>query len=119
MIRVVAFAGLLLAALPALAHKASDAYLTLERDGRSLRGQWDIALRDLDNALALDADADGDITWGEVRARHADIAAYVLARLHVTSDGEPCALAAMNLRIMSLLALSVLSVTTMVSAYGG
>jgi hypothetical protein len=94
MIRVVAFAGLLLAALPALAHKASDAYLTLERDGRSLRGQWDIALRDLDNALALDADADGDITWGEVRARHADIAAYVLARLHVTSDGEPCALAA-------------------------
>ena len=77
---------------PAFAHKASDAYLTIERDGQSLRGQWDIALRDLDNALGLDANADGDITWGEVRSRQADIGAYAISRLQVSSGGERCSL---------------------------
>ena len=83
---------LALATTPALAHKASDAYLTLERDGTSLRGQWDIALRDLDNAIGLDANGDGDITWGEVRTRQADIAAYALQRLTVSSAGDRCVL---------------------------
>jgi hypothetical protein len=32
----------------------------------TVRGQWDIALRDLDFAIGLDTDADGEITWGEV-----------------------------------------------------
>ena len=77
---------------PALAHKPSDAYLTLERHEAELAGQWDIALRDLDNALALDANGDGEITWGEVRARQGDIAAYALARLEVASGGETCPL---------------------------
>ena len=94
--RVAAFA-LALGAAPALAHKASDAYVTLERDGTSLRGQFDIALRDLDNALRLDADGDGDITWGEVRTRGTDIAAYALARLRIASAGEPCTLRATGL----------------------
>jgi len=85
-------------AAPALAHKASDAYLTLERDGTALRGQWDIALRDLDNALDLDANGDGDITWGEVRARASDIAAYALHRLQISSGGERCALASTGQR---------------------
>ena len=94
MIRGVLLLMLALVASPAIAHKASDAYLTIERDGAALRGQWDIALRDLDNALGLDANGDGDITWSEVRARHADIAAYALQRLDVSSGGERCALSA-------------------------
>ena len=81
---------LLGAAAPALAHKPSDSYLTLTQDGSTLRGQWDIALRDLDVAIGLDADGNGEITWGEVRVRHADIAAYALARLAITGDGQPC-----------------------------
>jgi HupE / UreJ protein len=90
-------AGLLLAALllstgPAHAHKPSDSYLTLTVEGRVLSGRWDIALRDLDFALGLDADGDGAITWGEVRQRHADIAAYASARLEVLADGTPCTL---------------------------
>lgn len=81
------------AGAPAYAHKASDAYLTIERNDASLRGRWDIALRDLDNALGLDVNGDGDLTWGEVRVREADIAAYALPRLQVSSGGERCALA--------------------------
>ena len=42
---------------------------------------------------ALDADGDGAITWGEVRQRHTDIAAYATARLAVAADGRPCTLA--------------------------
>ena len=84
---------------PALPHKPSDAYVTLERDGSALRGQWDIALRDLDSALGLDVNGDGDVTWGEVRQRQADIAAYALPRLRVSSGGERCAIAASTLMI--------------------
>ena len=61
---------LALASGPALAHKPSDSYLSLELEGIELRGRWDIALRDLEYALALDANGDGAITWGEVRQRH-------------------------------------------------
>jgi hypothetical protein len=81
---------LLLAAGAADAHKPSDSYLTLKIDGGAVSGQWDIALRDLDFAIGLDANGDGDITWGEVRAKHGEIAAYALARLAVRADGAAC-----------------------------
>ena len=84
--------GLLLAAGAAQAHKPSDSYLTLFADGRSLRGQWDIALRDLEYALGLDANGDGAITWGELKAKHAEIDAYALARLALRVDGRSCSL---------------------------
>jgi HupE / UreJ protein len=86
-------------AFPALAHKASDAYLTVTRDGANLAGRWDLALRDLDLALGLDADGDGEITWGEVRARQDEIAALALARLAISSGGESCTLQARDLKI--------------------
>jgi hypothetical protein len=76
----------------AVAHKPSDSYLTLEHDDSGVRGQWDIALRDLDAAIGLDANGDGEITWGEVRARQPEIAAYALSRLDVSSGGAACAL---------------------------
>ena len=84
----------LCAAAPVWAHKPSDSYLALtlpqSADAAAFDGQWDIALRDLDFVIGLDADGDGDITWGELRARHADIAAYALARLSVAADRAPC-----------------------------
>ncbi len=83
---------------PAHAHKPSDSYLTInvaDANSGDISGRWDIALRDLDFAIGLDADGNGDITWGEVRARHGEIAAYALARLAVRSGdgsdaGAPC-----------------------------
>jgi len=81
-------------AAPALAHKPSDSYLSITQTATALTGQWDIALRDLDFAIGLDADGNGEITWGEVRSHHADIAAYALARLAVEGDGQPCVLRA-------------------------
>ena len=83
---------LLFACLGAEAHKPSDSYLRLKIDGAEVSGQWDIALRDLEQAIGLDANGDGDITWGELRARHANIAAYALARLNFAGDGKNCPL---------------------------
>ncbi len=76
----------------AQAHKPSDSYLALNVAAGQLSGRWDIALRDLDFAIGLDADGDGAITWGELRARHAEIAGYAAARLVVSLDGQTCTL---------------------------
>ena len=84
--------ALALACGAAHAHKPSDSYLTLLGSGAALHGQWDIALRDLEYAIGLDANGDGAITWGELKARHAEIDAYALARLTVSAAGEPCKL---------------------------
>jgi len=93
--RLVAFAIACLAQA-AHAHKPSDSYLSITQgDAGVLGGRWDIALRDLDFAIGLDADGDGAITWREVRARHADIAAYALARLALRGDDDrPCSVRA-------------------------
>jgi hypothetical protein len=77
----------------AWAHKSSDSYLRLEAQGRRVDGQWDVALRDLDFALGLDENQDSAITWGEVRARQAQISAYALGRLRVQGYGQDCPLA--------------------------
>ena len=50
--RALAVLLLLLASLAAEAHKPSDSYLHLRIDGARVTGQWDIALRDLEQALA-------------------------------------------------------------------
>lgn len=72
---------------PALAHKASDSYLTLDVQGQALTGQWDIALRDIDFALGLDLDGNGELTWGEVRGKHPAIAAWALKALKADRGG--------------------------------
>ena len=99
MIRAMAAVTWLLLAVasvqPAYAHKASDSYLSLQVDGSQIAGQWDIALRDLDLILDLDRNADATIDWGEVRSRHAEIAAYALSRLSVRQNhasGADCRL---------------------------
>lgn len=93
MTRIAALLCALLLAGAAWAHKPSDSYLRLAVDGATIEGQWDIALRDLDVALGLDADGDGVLTWGEVRARHAAIAAYAVSRLALGRADAPCAIA--------------------------
>ena len=92
MLRFLLALGLAFASQFASAHKPSDSYLAIIAADKGLAGQWDIALRDLDYAIGLDADGNGEITWGELRAKHEDIAAYALARLSVSTDGERCTL---------------------------
>ena len=80
-------AGLLLAVGWAHAHKASDAYLQIDAAPQGTTVRLDAALRDLEAALDLDADQDGKLTWGEVKASWPAIEQYALARLSI--DGCP------------------------------
>ena len=74
----------------AQAHKPSDSYLTLTARGAQIDVRWDVALRDLDSELGLDANDDGLLSWGEVRQRHGDIDALLLSQLRIAADGVPC-----------------------------
>ena len=91
MMRVAWLLFALLCATSAQAHKPSDSYLVVSVEQNIVRGQWDIALRDLDYAIGLDSNGNGEITWGELRARHADIDAYAMARLRIALGGSVCA----------------------------
>ena len=73
-----------LAALPLTARRTRRATPTCSCARRRRAGielRWDIALRDLDAAIDLDADGDGRLTWREVRTAWPAIDAYALPRL--------------------------------------
>lgn len=99
MSRYFLLAVFLLTSLPyssSWAHKPSDSYLTLRaaQGSHNIDIRWDIALRDLDYVLQLDRDGNGDLSWGEVRQRSADITRLAMQRLALTAAGVPCPLTA-------------------------
>lgn len=72
------------------AHKPSDSYVRLNVTDKTIQGQWDIALRDVDYAIGIDANLDHQITWGELRTAQDAIAAYAMARIEITNNGSVC-----------------------------
>ena len=87
------FIALLLISEPrAGAHTQSSAYLSLNATTTNLTGEWHLALRDLEDAVGLDVNDDGVITWAELLSRKEAVSSYALSRLHITSDGQTGAL---------------------------
>ena len=82
----------LLLAVPASAHTASTAWLVLEVNGAQVQGTWEVAIRDVDLALTLDADGDGRVTWGEVRRKQPAIETWAATGLDLRADGVRLAL---------------------------
>lgn len=74
----------------AWAHKPSDAYLFVVADGAQLSARLDVALRDLDSALDLDANGDRELTWGEVTQKLPQITALLAGNLRITRGDQPC-----------------------------
>jgi HupE / UreJ protein len=89
MTRFAGFLCLLLIALPRVAdaQNAREAYLTLEVEKTSLRGEWKVRLLDLEAALQLDANHDGEVTWPEIEHRRADIEGYLHSHLRILTNG--------------------------------
>lgn len=97
---------------PALAHKGSDGYLdvrdiepptqTATRPGGSggvgEKFQWtqfmlSVAIKDLDLVAPLDANADGRVTWGELKAAQPEVLALLNAQANLqptTNPTTPC-----------------------------
>ena len=74
------------------AHETTRSYLTLTREGATVSADLRVAFRDIEVTVWLDADLDGQITWGEARERQDAIVAYLTARLTLTAGGA-CTLA--------------------------
>ena len=85
--RAVAMAWLVLMAGTALAHKSSDSYLTVQARGDQVSVQWDIALRDIQFAIGLDANGDDQITWGELQQKERELQAWASSRLSLQRGG--------------------------------
>ena len=79
---------LLLAPVAAGAHETTRSYLTVSRDGVALRADLRVAFRDIEVAVWLDDNLDGQITWGETTARLPQITAFVSAALQFQAGGD-------------------------------
>ncbi len=71
------------------ARSVHESMLSLRVDEARLRGEWQVPLLDLDAALALDGNRDGDIAWPEIEGRREDIEQYLDANLRILADGAP------------------------------
>jgi hypothetical protein len=75
---------LVVAVTTARAHVSSTGFVELHAAGGALRADVILAVRDLDDLLGLDANHDGFVVWGEVRAREADMVRYVRERVRLS-----------------------------------
>ncbi len=81
------------------AHTASTAWLNLSVTNGTLNGQLELALRDLDDGLGLDANDDGALTWGELRTRQADVISSMQRGLNLSAGTNPLPLRVTGLQV--------------------
>ncbi len=70
----------------AMAHKSSDSYLRVTVGDAGITGLWHLALHDLEFAIGIDANENGEITWGELKARADAVVEYARSRLDLDWD---------------------------------
>lgn len=71
-----------------MAHKSSDSYLRISVGDNRLAGDWHLALHDLEFAIGIDGNENGEITWGELKARKDAVLDYARSRLDLEWDGQ-------------------------------
>jgi HupE/UreJ protein len=87
---LVAIAVLVAGSVPSAgAHTQSTAFLSLLTDDNDLKGEWHLALRDLQDTVGLDSNDDGLITWDELRAHSGAVCAYAISHLHIRGGSVP------------------------------
>jgi hypothetical protein len=76
----------------ALAHKASDAYMSIETSNQTNSASTlsiSLSLRDIDLGVPnLDADDNREITWAEVQAATPTIVSWLASQLQILCDGK-------------------------------
>ena len=91
-VRIVLALVLLGAAMSAQAHVASNGFLSLQVKGAQVDGALELAVRDAEIAVGLDADHDGKVTWGEVRAAQGALVVYLRQHLQLSEPEGRCQL---------------------------
>lgn len=74
-----------------LAHETTRSYVSISREGTDISAQFRVAFRDIEVAVWMDENLDGNITWGETKRRLDAIASYISAAFIVNAGG-PCSL---------------------------
>jgi hypothetical protein len=76
----------------ASAHVSSTGFLVVHADGSVLTGSMEVAVRDAELAVGVDSDADGKVTWGELRAAAPKLQQYIQDHLQIESGKADCTL---------------------------
>ena len=82
----------------AMAHSSSNSYLALSAPEGRLTLRADLHLRDVDLIFDLDADRDGQVSWGETQMRSAELASWLDQGLQLSAAGQKCQLGQANLQ---------------------
>ena len=84
--------GLVILGGPAAAHETTRSYLTITAEEANVTADFRIAFRDIEVAVWMDENLDGQITWGEAKRRMEAVDAYVLANVELATPLGACTL---------------------------
>lgn len=73
-----------------LAHRPSDAFLSLKVEQAEISGHLEIALRDIAAITDLDKDRNHLLTWGELQASQEQLLPILQNAVALKNDGESC-----------------------------
>jgi HupE / UreJ protein len=74
------------------AHIASNGFLVAQVQGPEITGSIELAVRDVELAIGVDANHDGKVTWGELRASQPQLLQYVGQHLLFLAQERACTL---------------------------
>src|SRR5579863_2031473 len=97
--RIMAALALLLLSPLAQAHIASNGFVVVQVQGQQLRGSIELAVRDVELAIGVDANHDGKVTWGELRAAAPQLMQYVAQHLSIGAQDSSCAISFQALQV--------------------
>jgi hypothetical protein len=81
------------------AHIASNGFVVAQVQGQDITGSLELAVRDVELAVGVDADHDGKVTWGELRAGQPQLLQYVGQHLSFLTPDGACTLQLGALRV--------------------
>ena len=81
------------------AHIASNGFLVANVAGDDVTGSMELAVRDVELAVGIDANRDGKITWGELRDGTPQLARYLAEHLSFAAQNDGCKLSFQALEV--------------------
>jgi HupE / UreJ protein len=83
----------------AQAHIASNGFVVASVQGQEITGSIELAVRDVELAIGVDANHDGKVTWGELRASQPQLLQYIAQHLLFVTPEGACTLQLGALRV--------------------
>jgi len=72
------------------AHVASNGFLAAKVTGANITGSMELAVRDVELAIGVDANRDAKVTWGELRAATPQVTRYIKEHVAFIAQNNTC-----------------------------